>query len=171
MAVLAELEGLESRLAQSLERRKRARMRIMGAKPGRSWAARAADLVAGGRIDPADGIATSFEEEQIFRQGIIEKTADLDAISGELSYAASQKFQSLHNQALRAVLAAVDDLSAALEAAAGVRARLRPGGYQPSSTLLPAIEPESASLLGNSAAVGWASRCKARFWSTVDTRA
>jgi hypothetical protein len=155
-AALTELEALEARLGQALERR-RAKARLMGAKPGRSTLERAKDLVASGKIDPtdpADDIAATAEEEQILRQAIIAKTGELDRISADLSFEVSQKFQPLHNQALLAVLTAIDDLAAALDAAAAIRARLWFANYVPRSVILPQLAPEGALVLDSSTNVG-----------------
>jgi hypothetical protein len=123
-AALRELEAIEQRLAETELRRRRVRARLMGAKPGRGWADRARDLVAGGRIEPtnpADEIAAAADEEVIPREGISLATRRLDEVAKNLSFAASQKFQALHNAGLLAVLLAIDDLAAALDAGASAR--------------------------------------------------
>jgi hypothetical protein len=156
-AALAVLEALEQRLAETETRRKRARARLMGAKPSRGWAERARDLVAGGRIEPtspADEIAASADEEVILRQGISLATRRLDEVAKDLSFTASQKLQPLHNAALLAVLQAIDDLAAALDAAASIRAALRARGFSPSSVLIPELAPQEAVMIGRSTNVG-----------------
>jgi hypothetical protein len=58
-------------LAETELRRKGARARILGAKPGRSALERAKDLVAAGHIqaaNPADEFAATREEEGILRE-------------------------------------------------------------------------------------------------------
>ncbi len=156
-AALAELEALEQRLAETELRRKRAKARLMGAKPGRGFADRARDLVAGGRIEPtspADEMAASADEEQILRQAISLATGRLDEVARDLSYAASQKCQALHNSALLAVLQAIDDLAGALDAGASIRAALRARGNTPSSVLMPELAPQEAVMIGRSTNVG-----------------
>jgi hypothetical protein len=156
-AALGELEELERRLEQAEQRRNRSRAQVLGAKPSRSPLQRAKDLVAGGTIpaiDPASEQAAAAEEQKILRAAIIESTAKLDAIARDLSFEVSARLQPLHTAALLAVLQALDRLSEALDQAAAVRARLRAAGYAPASTLLPALAPEGAELLGHSSAVG-----------------
>jgi hypothetical protein len=123
----------------------------------RGWSDRARDLVAGGRIEPtnpADDLAATRQEETILRQGISLASGKLDEIARDLSYAASQQFQTLHNSALLAVLQSIDDLAAALDAGASIRAALRSRGYTPSSVLIPELAPPEAVMLGRSTSVG-----------------
>jgi hypothetical protein len=72
----------------------------------------------------------------------------LDEVAKDLSYSASQKCQALHNAALLAVLQTFDDLAAALDAGASIRAALRARGYTPSSVLMPELAPQEAVALG-----------------------
>jgi hypothetical protein len=154
---LSELEALEKRLAETELRRSKARARILGAKPRRNAIERARDLVGGGRIEPsnpAGEFAATREEEAVLREAIATASARLDSVSREISYEISKKFKGAHDAALIAVLRALDDLAAALDTAAAVRARLRAAGYQPSPILLPELAPENTGLLGSSNAIG-----------------
>jgi hypothetical protein len=84
---LAALQALESRLAESEERRRRAKARLLGAKPNRSLAERAGDLVRGGHIpavDPAQEIAAAVEEQKLLRAAMIEAQTRLDEVSREI---------------------------------------------------------------------------------------
>jgi hypothetical protein len=139
-------------------RRSRTQQRLRGAKPGRSVVERARDLVAGGRVEaisPAEDLrACDLEEFEILRPAIGEATRKLDEVHGDLSFPLCQRLKPQYGAALVAALYAMEDLSAALDAAAAIRARVRAGGYAPLSTVLPDTIPVAALQLGNPAAVG-----------------
>jgi hypothetical protein len=156
--LLAELEAHQQRLKDTEARRKRAVARARGAKPERSPLARAKDLALGGQVpgfDAAAELAACEQEElQILRPAIVELTARLDDLRGDLSLNECEKLRAQHNAALIAALHAIEDLVAALDVAAGIRARVRTAGYVPLGTVLPAIAPPAVFALGDPANVG-----------------
>jgi hypothetical protein len=158
VAAEAELLALEKRFAETERRRKSALALARGAKSGRSVAERAADLVRGGRVqkpNTADELAAIEEETQILRSAITEATEKLDKISVDLSFEISQKHKALYDQAMVASLRAMEDLAAAVGAAAGLIGRLRDAGYRTSSVVFPDIIPAGAMALGNPAHSGF----------------
>lgn len=164
-SALAELTALERRLAETEQRRQRAKARLRGAKPAGSPLERARKLLQGGQIgavDPADDVNAANEEEfSILRPALRAATAELDEIAGNLSFAASEKLQPHYVAAVKAALQAMTDLAVALDTLSAVRARLRERGYTPSEGILPSGVPRAAIALGSPDAVG---SSQAWFW-------
>jgi hypothetical protein len=162
---LAELTALEKRLAETQQRRQRAKARLRGAKPAGTPLERAKKLLAGGQIaavDPVDEIRAADEEEWgLLLPAIREATARLDQVASDLSFAASEKLRPIYAAAAKAALQAMTELSAALDMLGAVRARLRECGYTPSEGILPSCVPQAATILGSPDAVGSA---QAWFW-------
>jgi hypothetical protein len=155
---LGELQALEARHAQAELARQRQLARARGEKTKRSVAQRAADLVAGGRVDttnPTDAVQALDEELGILRAAIGEKTRELDGVAADLSFAASQKCKPAFDATMRDALAAMEQLARAFTTAAYLAHRLRRAGYRPSAVLLPDLIPEGAMRLGDPTAVGF----------------
>jgi hypothetical protein len=156
-AALAELQALEKGLAQSEKRRQGGLARLRGTKSPRSAVELARDLLRGGEVganDPADDVRAADEERQILIHAIISATQQLDEIHAELSYRTCLKLRSEYAATLAAALDAMTNLANALDAAVGIRARLRDAGYAPLSTVLPDIVPQAARHLGSPENVG-----------------
>jgi hypothetical protein len=157
-ALLGELQALEARHAEAELARQRQLARARGEKTKRSVAQRAADLVAGGRIDPTsptDAVQALDEELAVMRAAIGEKTRELDRVTADLSFEASRDCKRAFDEQMRVALSAMEQLARAFTAAAYIAHRLRRAGYRPSAVLLPDLIPEGAMRLGDPAAVGF----------------
>jgi len=157
-AALAELTALETRLAETEQRRQRAKARLRGAKPAGTPVDRAKKLLAGGQIgatDPAADVRAGDEEQfSVLLPAIREQTARLDQVASELSFAASKKMRPGYIAAVKAALQAMRDLAAAIDTLGAVRSRLRELGYTPAEGILPSGVPHAATTLGSPDAVG-----------------
>jgi hypothetical protein len=156
-ALVLELQKLEARHAEAERGRQRQLARVRGEKVKRSVAERAADLLAGGRIDPtspADAVTALDEELAVLRSAIGEKTRQLDALVVDLSYEVSKDAKREFDEQMRAAYAAMEALAKAFTAAAHLAHRLRQAGYRPSAVLLPDLIPEGAMRLGDPSMVG-----------------
>lgn len=143
-ALMGELAALEERQRETTARRDRAMALRKGAVPGRSAAARAADLVRGAIIpgtDPDREIAAADEEHAVLTKAIGELSAKIADRRGDLSLAACRKVQAEHSAALQAALRAIGDLHAAFQVAAGIRARVHAGGFDVLAHVLPDSMP------------------------------
>jgi hypothetical protein len=157
-ALVAELQALEARHAEAEAARQRQLARARGEKTKRSVAQRAADLVAGGRVDPTsptDAVQALDEELAVMRAAIGEKTRELDALVADLSFEASRDCKRAFDEQMRVALSAMEQLAKAFTAAGYIAHRLRRAGYRPSAVLLPDLIPEGAMRLGDPAAVGF----------------
>src|SRR6516164_1388775 len=105
-SALAELTALERRLAETQQRRNRAKARLRGAKAAGSPLERAKKLLAAGQIgalDPLDDVKAADEEEfQILLPAIRQATTKLDEVAGDLSFAASEKMRPVYIAAVKA---------------------------------------------------------------------
>jgi hypothetical protein len=153
-ALLDQISALEKRLDQARQRRLRAEALQRGVKPGRSPTARALDLLRGGTVSSADPaqeiVAADHEIYTILRPALMELGNQLADLRGDLSYAVCQKLRPLHLDALREVLACIENLNVAVRVATGIRARVREAGYDPLEGVLPsAAAPPAAFVLGD----------------------
>jgi hypothetical protein len=158
-ALLAELKSLEQRLKETEARRRRARARAAGGRPARSVVERAQDLVRGGQVPPFDAVAelaaADQEEFEILLPAINALRALLDDLRADLSLAVCTRVRDRHDEALVAALHAMEDLAAAFDTAAAIRARVIAAGYNsPPDGALPTLLPHAAQLLGNPAHFG-----------------
>ena len=163
-SALAELTALERRLAETQQRRNRAKARLRGAKAAGSPLERAKKLLAAGQIgalDPLDDVKAADEEEfQILLPAIRQATTKLDEVAGDLSFAASEKMRPVYIAAVKAALGACSELAVALDMLGGIRARLRELGYVPAEGILPSGVPQAATVLGSPDATS----SQAAFW-------
>lgn len=153
-----EVSALEELYAAKSKERQRLLARARGEKVKRSASERAADLLAGGRIDPTKpgpAIEALDEELNILQGAIIEKSLLLDATANDLSFEESQKLKPVFDQAMRDALVAMEQLADAFKSAVDVADQLRRAGYRPSAVLLPDLIPDGARALGHPAVVGF----------------
>jgi hypothetical protein len=151
-AELEALHALEKRFAQSETRRRIGLARRKGQRPTRSAAQRAQSLLAGGevRIAPPEVEVQNAEEEMdILKAAICAQHEKLDALRSELSFAACSRFSQLNDEALRAALAAVEQLHAALESGRVVRVRLISAGFVLNETALALEQFPAGCVLGS----------------------
>jgi hypothetical protein len=156
-AALAVLQPLEQRLAEAEMTRRRAVARARGDRPTRTALQRAADLVAGGVIDrspPGNIVSAADEEIVLLRAAIGEASRQLDAVSRDFSWEASNTVKPAFDECMRRALQAMHDLASAFRDAAHVGDGLVKLGYRPSAMLLSDLCPEGAMMLGDPDAVG-----------------
>jgi hypothetical protein len=153
VAALKDLRELEQRLAQAEQRQRVAEARRRGQKPTASLADRAKALVAGGHVpagDPGDEIGAALEERNILHPAIVTKREELQTLAAELSFEVCKEFAPHAADALRAALAAADQLFAALEAGRVLRGRIIGAGFSINENALPVHPFSEAAVLGDS---------------------
>lgn len=154
---LQKLQELERLHARKERERKILLARLNGQEAKRTPVEMAQDLLAGGRVDPvsvSDRIVALNEEILILRQAINEKTLVLDKISGELSYAESQKLKPEFDRIMREALAGMEHLYSTFNAATNLARQLHTAGYRPSPVMLSDLAPPAVMQLGDPNAVG-----------------
>lgn len=154
VALEKQRAALESRLAETLARKQRAK-KPTNAK--RTALDRARDLVSGGYIPGVDSAAelrATAEEEMVLVRAIAEVETQISDVLARLSLEVSQNFQPDHIAALRQLDIALASVSDAVGALHGIQARIQAAGYHPRSDILPAAIPRSAYLVGKSQAFG-----------------
>jgi hypothetical protein len=152
LAALRSLEELEKAHAEREAQRQRLLARARGQRTKRSVAERAADLAAGGRIDPVslnDQLAALDIELEILRQAISEKAAVVDKVAAELSGPENLALRPQYQAAMRDGLEHMAAMLAAFRRAAALPAALVRAGYRPSSMIMPNLVPPAIAMLGD----------------------
>ena len=147
----------EKRLTEAVRRRERALAIIRGAKSGRSVEEQAELLVRGAQvagIDPFREIDAADREISVMRDAIRKKSAELDAVAGNLSEALCIRVEPEHTGYLRTALKSLQDANAAFMRAAELRAAIRNKGYSPLGAYLSDSMPPAMLALGTGDADG-----------------
>jgi len=153
-AAKAQLDALNLRLNETDKRRAKAlaRAKAGAAAVTRSPVERAADLVAGGFVPAvttdAELIACD-EERDILRRAISEQNERIAEVVSALSYDVCKEFLDQHHSAMRAVLAAMEQMHDAIGAVAAIRGKIGAAGYRVRTDILPMPFPREAILLGD----------------------
>jgi hypothetical protein len=149
---LGPLQELEKAYAEREAQRQRLLARARGQRSKRSITERAADLVAGGRIDPV-AIGAQLEaidtELAILRAAISEKAETVDRVAAELSHPENLALRPQYEAAMRDGLEHMAAMLAAFRRAAALPALLVKNGYRPSSHVMPNLVPSPVAMLGD----------------------
>jgi hypothetical protein len=154
---LAPLQELEKAYAEREKQRQRLLARARGQSSKRSVAARASDLVAGGKIDPVainDQLEALDAELGILRVAISEKAEIVDQVAANLSRPENLSLRPQYDAAMRDGLHHMEQMISAFRRAAALPAALVRAGYKPSSMIMPNIVPPAVATLGDTSD-GW----------------
>jgi hypothetical protein len=142
----------EKEYAAREKQRQQLLARARGQSSKRSVAERAADLRAGGRIDPVsinDQLSAKEAELAVFRLSVGEKKAAVDQVVTKLSIPENLALRPQYDVAMRDGFEHMVAMLAAFRRAAALPAALVKAGYKPSSSIMPNIVPQAVAILGN----------------------
>jgi hypothetical protein len=168
-AAAADLAAMERRYAEAERRMKIAQARRSGQKPTQSIVDRAKALVAGGTVSassPEDEMVAAQDELDTLRKGIFDQRGVIAALVSELSYNINRRLAPLNADCLRQVMAAVESLHQALEAARVLRVRIIDAGYEVRHDVLKVHIFPAGAALGDPDRVGLTPAALLKTWLT-----
>jgi hypothetical protein len=148
----APLDALLARRDETERRMQNALARKRSAKPARSPAERASDLLAGGKIvatSPDAEIEACLEEQAILNPAIGKAREHLEDVIGGLSNAACALVRARHDEAVRVMLSGMQMAWSGYVEQAALQAKLKAMGYAVVDHALPSWGPRSVMAMGS----------------------